>query len=310
MVQAGSCEKSEISRTELDSHASSIVVGKNVLVTHDTGKVVNVGPFTDQLGKLKDVPIVDCVVAHDCPYSKRTFFLAMYNTLYIPKMNENLVPPFTLRRQGNVVNDIPKIQLDAPSEMDHCIILDDNRIHIPLQLIGTMSYFKTRMTSIDEYEEAVLKNNLVDMDVNEPDWDPMGPKFARDEARMLDYEGRIVEHGPRERELFDMDMIDNGDYNLSKVNVMKEDDKLVARISALSVNDGMAQKPPDNKHMPRWELPVLKQISRSLDPVSFATDVVESAALSKYQSSMKSRISSISISNKSGIKPEEFLQGL
>ena len=70
----------DLFRTKLDSHAASIVVGKNVLVTHDTEKLVNVGPFTEKLGKLKDVPIVDCVVAHDCPYTKRTFMLAMYNT--------------------------------------------------------------------------------------------------------------------------------------------------------------------------------------------------------------------------------------
>ena len=125
MVQVGMPETEDKFRTELDSHAASIVVGKNVLVTHDTGKSVNVGPFTKKLGKLKDVPIVDCVVAHDCPYTKKTFLLAMYNALYIPEMLENLLPPFALRRQGNIVNDVPKIQINAPTELDHCLILVD-----------------------------------------------------------------------------------------------------------------------------------------------------------------------------------------
>ena len=130
-----------LSRTELDTHASSIVIGDNVLVTHDSGKVANVGPFTDQLGKLKNIPIVDGVVAHDCKYTGKTYYIAMYNALYVKGMKDNLVPPFTVRRQGNIVNDVPKIQVLNPSELDHCLILDNERINIPLRLHGTMSYF-------------------------------------------------------------------------------------------------------------------------------------------------------------------------
>ena len=72
-----------LSRTELDTHASSIVIGDNVLVTHDSGKVASVGPFTDQLGKLRNIQIVDGVVAHDCKYTGRTHYIAMYNALYM-----------------------------------------------------------------------------------------------------------------------------------------------------------------------------------------------------------------------------------
>ena len=88
-------------------------------------------------------------------------------------MNENLLPPFALRRQGNVVNDIPKIQINASTKLDHCLILDDKRVNIPLQLIGTMSYFSTRKPSMYEYEEAVLHNQLVDLNMNKADWDPL-----------------------------------------------------------------------------------------------------------------------------------------
>ena len=92
----------------MDTHASSIVVGDDVLITHDSGKSANVDPFSEQLGKIKDVPIVDCVIAHDCQYTGLTHYLAMYNVLYIPSMKENLIPPFVVRRQGNIVNDIPQ----------------------------------------------------------------------------------------------------------------------------------------------------------------------------------------------------------
>lgn len=113
MVNVGTIQGGSLNRTKLDSYAVSIVVGRNVLDTHDSGKSVNVWPFMEQLGKLKDIPIVDCVVARNFPYSKRTFLLALYNAFYITKMRENLVPPFKLCRQGNVVNEITKIQIDA-----------------------------------------------------------------------------------------------------------------------------------------------------------------------------------------------------
>ena len=306
MVELRDQDKLEMCRTELDSHASSIVVGKHVLVTYDSGKVVNVGPFTDKLGKLRNVPIIDCVVAHDCPYTKRTFYLAMYNALYIPEMTENLIPPFALRRQGNVVNDVPKIQIDSPSELDHCIILDDSRVHIPLQLNGTMSYFRTRKPTIDEYQEAVIQNNLIDLNVNELDWDPMDPHYAQEEAKMLDYEGRIVVGQSYQRDIFDVEMSSPDEYDLAKVNLLKEDENLVARISALSVNDGLVQRSPENKHMAPCELPALKQISRPLDPMTFATDLMERTALSKFQSSIKSKVSAVSIGPRQGIKPEEL----
>ena len=139
-----SAEDRTYSRTELDSHASSIVVGDDVLITHDTGRTVNVGPFTEQLGKLRNVPIIDCLVAYDCTYTGKSYYLAMYNVLYIPDMSENLVPPFVIRRQGNIVNEIPKIQVLNPSESDHCLMLDDKSVTIPLRLYGIMSYFNTR----------------------------------------------------------------------------------------------------------------------------------------------------------------------
>ena len=306
MVSIGYQQTEAIHRTELDSHAASIVVGKNVLVTHDSGKTVNVGPFTDQLGKLKNVPIVDCVVAHDCPYSKKTFILAMYNALYVPAMEDNLIPPFALRRQGNVVNDIPKIQVDAPTELDHCLILDDKRVHIPLHLVGTMSYFNSRKPSIDEYEEAMLHNQLIDLNVNEAEWDPTNPFFAQEEAKMLDFEGRVIERSSIAQDFFDVDESDQSNYEVGKVNVLREDEALVARISALSVNDGKAQRPPDNRRMEAGNLSELEMISRTLDPVAFATDLIENAALSKFQSSMKSRIASVSVGKQAGIKPEEL----
>ena len=49
------------SRTELDSHANMPVVGKHAYIIDETGKKVDVSPFTPDY-KLLTVPLVDAMV--------------------------------------------------------------------------------------------------------------------------------------------------------------------------------------------------------------------------------------------------------
>ena len=71
-----------------------------------------------------------------------------------------------------MVSDIPKIQVLNPTEEDHCLILDDEKVKIPLKLDGTMSYFFTHKPSIDEYQQAMAAGLIIDLNVNEAEWDP------------------------------------------------------------------------------------------------------------------------------------------
>ena len=65
----------------------------------------------------------------------------------------NLIPPFILKPGGVTVNDVPKIYCDDPTIDDHCIIFPNIELCIPLQLIGTFSYFHSRMpTANDLYD--------------------------------------------------------------------------------------------------------------------------------------------------------------
>ena len=280
------------------------MVGDDVLITHDTGKSANVGPFSEQLGKIKDVPIIDCVVAHDCTYSGKTYYLAMYNALYIPSMKENLIPPFVIRRQGNIVNDIPKIQVLNPTEEDHCLILDHSRVKIPLKLDGITSFFHTRKPRMDEYQQAMASDQIIDLNVNESDWNPQDHQFAQDEENMLDFEGKMINPKYRKRMLLDNN-IKCVKYQLSKVNVMPEDDYLVAKVAQLSVNDGGAQALPDNKCYDPQQ-PELRYLDETLDDRQFAENLVERVALSKFQGAIGSKTSAISMSKPKGISPEEL----
>ena len=85
------------SRTELDSHANMVVVGKHCVIFDDTGKTCTVNAFSESTGKLENVPIVDALVAYDCPFKGKTFLLLMRNGLYIPKLEINLLSPFIIR---------------------------------------------------------------------------------------------------------------------------------------------------------------------------------------------------------------------
>ena len=95
------------SHTELDSHANMPMVGKHAYIIAETGKKVDVSPFTPDYKPLM-VPLVDAMVKYDNPYNRKSYILVLQNALYVQSM-DNLIPPIMLREMGVTVNDIPKI---------------------------------------------------------------------------------------------------------------------------------------------------------------------------------------------------------
>ena len=125
------------SRTELDSHANMSVVGKHAYIIAETGKKVKVSPFTPDYQPLT-VPLVDAAVRYDNPYNGK---LVLQNTLYVPSMENNLIPPFMLREMGVTVNDVPKIHKDDPTVDDHVITFMETGFRIYLSFWGIFLYF-------------------------------------------------------------------------------------------------------------------------------------------------------------------------
>ena len=62
-------------RTELDSHANMIVLRKNSFVFESTGRICNVELFSTDLGMATNVPIIDGVLAYDCPYTSQVYII-------------------------------------------------------------------------------------------------------------------------------------------------------------------------------------------------------------------------------------------
>ena len=85
----------EESRTELDSHAYMAVIGKHAYILAETGKMVELNPFTPTYKPIK-APIVDAAMQYDSPYNGKSYILVVRNALHVPSMSNNLLPPFML----------------------------------------------------------------------------------------------------------------------------------------------------------------------------------------------------------------------
>ena len=193
-----SLETSEFTRTDLDSHADSPVIGRNALILHYTGQTVNVLPFASELGSCNDVPVVQAAVAYDCPYTGQTYIGIVNNALFIERMEHNLIPPIMMRLNGLHVDECPKFLSPHPSIDNHCIASHEDNVRIPLSLYGSVSYFKSRKPTRREVENEF---NLV-LTVDSPEWDPHSDSYARQEESMTDFRGHMTEHQSPSRSIY------------------------------------------------------------------------------------------------------------
>ena len=170
------------SRTELDSHANMVVVGRNAIVLNKSGRSARVNAFSPEHEPL-EVPIVDAVVLYECPWTGQCHILVCMNALQVVNMANNLVPPFIMREAGLVVNDVPKIHVSEPDTKDHSIFFPKTDLLIQLSLWGVFSYFPTRKPTMKDLVE--FEDNVVALT---PDghWNPHSDVYARNEEQMVD----------------------------------------------------------------------------------------------------------------------------
>ena len=124
------------------------VIGKNSYLISRMGRTASVQPYGPNYEPV-DVPLVHVALQYECPYSGTIYVLVVRNALYVLTMTNNLIPPFIIREVGIIVNDVPKIHVDDPTNSDHVIIFKDTDFKIPMLLWGTFSYFSTSKPSHD-----------------------------------------------------------------------------------------------------------------------------------------------------------------
>ena len=160
------------SSAELDSHANMVVIGKQVFIFNQSDQYANVRAFTDEVKGIPKVPIVNAIIAYDCPQSGHTYLLVVRNALCVPSMEHNLIPPFILREAVLVLNDTPKIHCNVPSAEDHSLFDKETGLRIPFTLDVTFSVFKLRSLTNEEI------NNVEDFETvfltpDSKKWNPM-----------------------------------------------------------------------------------------------------------------------------------------
>jgi len=198
----GHCER--IHRTELDSHSNMVVLGKNCTVFDDMGLTCTVNTFTKAAGKIERVPILDAVLAYDCPHLAKTFVLLFRNALYIPEIQHNLLPPFIVREAGHQLDECPKFQSSGPSIKNHSLYCLEVNLRIHFGLTNIISFFHTRKPTRDELEGC----DKLFLTPDSTSWDPYSSHFSHYEDAMLDAEGEIISKDERITELVEQDEVD------------------------------------------------------------------------------------------------------
>ena len=115
-------DANELSRTELDSHANMLVIGRNAYILSKIGETVDLAPFTPDYKPIS-VELVDAALKYECPYSGKVKILIIRRGLYVPSMTHSLLPPLMLREAGIDINEVPKIHVTSTTEEHHAILL-------------------------------------------------------------------------------------------------------------------------------------------------------------------------------------------
>ncbi len=76
----------------LDSHADTCIVGKNVLIDHVLDKKVNVTDFDPAQGKVRDLNLVTAALAYDCPRTGEVSVLMVHQAVHVPTRERFALP--------------------------------------------------------------------------------------------------------------------------------------------------------------------------------------------------------------------------
>ena len=152
---------------EFDSHADTIVFGRNCVVLNYTGRVCNVSPFTDSYKSLDDVEIVTAATAWQSPVTGEVFILVFNEGLWMADHMENtLLNPNQLRHYGTTVQDNP---YDATPLG---IVSPEQDLAVPFQTKGTTILAETFSPS----EEQLQTCRHIELSSPHP-WNPQKVSF-------------------------------------------------------------------------------------------------------------------------------------
>ena len=123
-------------RMELDSHADTIVLGSNAIITQYTTRECDVSPYADTYEPIRNVPIVTGATAITSSNSGLTYILIFNEAIWMGDLlDHSLINPNQLRCHGVDVQDNP-----FRSMAMHIASDDDDFMH-PMRADGTTIFF-------------------------------------------------------------------------------------------------------------------------------------------------------------------------
>ena len=126
------------SQMECDSHADTVVLGKNSIIMHLTNRECEVMPYTDAYDSIKAIPVVTGATGYTSPRTGQRWILVFNEALYMgEQMEHTLFNPNQLRHHGCVVQDNPYDK--QPMQ----IVSPDGSFTLPLSSKGTTIFAET-----------------------------------------------------------------------------------------------------------------------------------------------------------------------
>ena len=136
-----------------------VIIGKYAIILVYIGNKLDGSPFKPDYQSMEKVSIVDLAVQYTCQYMAKVYVFMFRNSLSVPIMDNNLIPPLIMRETGMVVKDIAKIHINNPSVDNHSIYFHNFRTLIMLFLRGVFSSLlasKPSLTALERINDIYL----------------------------------------------------------------------------------------------------------------------------------------------------------
>ena len=154
-------------RMEMDSHADTIVLGKNAIVLQYTNRVCDVAPYADSYDPITDVPIVRGATAVTSPLNGETYILVFNEAIWMADhLDHSLLNPNQLRHHGVTVQDNPY------SDVSLHLSSSDDEFIMSMQTDGTTIFFDSRTPTNEELAHC----HHIELSSNAP-WNPRDVRF-------------------------------------------------------------------------------------------------------------------------------------
>ena len=178
---------------ELDSHADTIILGKECVEIYNWNHLVKVSGYNPK-DRERLCKTISGEVVHDHPHTGKVCLLIFHQCIHANHPDHHLLCSIQCRMHGVEINETPKFLLKKPTDSSHAIVVEDpeggGSMVIPLLINGVTSYFTCRNPTRSEYEDGDLTR--IYFSAEAPEWDPSYQDYTLHKESTMDFSGYRV----------------------------------------------------------------------------------------------------------------------